>query len=159
MGLLILTPVLAAAELRIGVVDNLDIMSNSSEGKRVLENLRKKGEELGRPIQQRQQDFAKMMAEAEKQAAVMKEDARKRKEEELSKKFEEIKRQESEAQKQFAQYEEQQRGPLIQKMIQAVDAVAKENKLDLVLSKTTSGLLFMDPKFDYTEKVRSKFGR
>ena len=37
-------------------------------------------------------------------------------------------------------------------------AVAQENKLDMVLDKRNAGLLFMDPKMDITDKVRSKFG-
>ena len=33
--------------------------------------------------------------------------------------------------------------------------VATENKLDLVLDKRNSGLLYMDPQMDITEKVRA----
>jgi len=36
--------------------------------------------------------------------------------------------------------------------------VAQDNKLDLVLDKRNSGLLYMAPGMDITEKVRSKFG-
>lgn len=159
MGL-IMTPLGAgAAELKIGVIDGMDIISKSEKGKRVQENLRKKTEELARPAEQRQRDLAKIVAEFEKQAAVMKEDARKRKEEEINKKIEESRRQGADAEKQFAQYQEKELGPLFQELEQAVKAVAQESKVDLVLDKRNSGLLYMDPKFDITEKVRSKFGR
>jgi outer membrane protein len=158
---LLLTPLwvgTAMAELKVGVVDGNDIIWKSAAGKRAQENLKKKYEELGRPLQQRQQDFAKMVAEAEKQASVMKEDARKRKEEELSKKMEEIKKQGMDAEKQFVQFREKEQGPLLQKLEQAVTAVAKDEKLDVVFDKGSSGLLYIDPKLDLTEKVRGKFG-
>jgi len=159
MGL-IMPPLWAqAADLKIGIIDGMDIVSKSEKGKRVQENLRKKTEELARPAEQRQRDVAKMVSEFEKQAGVMKEDARKRKEEEIQKKIEETRRQGADAEKQFAQYQEKELGPLFQELEQAVKAVAQENKLDLVLDKRNSGLLFVDPSLDLTEKVRSKFGR
>ncbi|MBM4272995.1 MAG: OmpH family outer membrane protein [Deltaproteobacteria bacterium] len=154
-----LTPMVAAAQAKIGIADGFDIIFNSSEGKRLQENLKKKYEELGRPLQQKQQSFAKELADAEKQAAVMKEEARKRKEQELSKKMEELRKQEADAQKQFAQYEEREKAPLYKKLETAVKDVASESRLDIVLDKRSSGLLYFDPKFDITDKVRSKFGR
>ncbi len=155
---LALTPALVLAQ-KIAVVDGADIVFNSAEGKRVQESLKKKYEELGRPLQQKQQSFAKELQDAEKQAAVMKEDARKRKEQELSKKAEDIRKQEADAQKQFAQYEEKEKAPLFQKLERAVKEVAQENKLEMVLDKRSSGVLFMDSKLDVTDKVRTKFGK
>jgi outer membrane protein len=155
---LALTPALVQAQ-KIAVVDGADIVFNSAEGKRVQENLKKKFEELGRPLQQKQQSFAKELQDAEKQAAVMKDDARKRKEQELSKKAEDLRKQEMEAQKQFAQYEEKEKAPLFQKLERAVKDVAQENKLEIVLDKRGAGILYMDPKLDLTDKVRTKFGK
>ncbi len=159
MGL-IMPPLWAqAADLKIGIIDGMDIVSKSEKGKRVQENLREKTEGLARPPERRQRDVAKMVSEFEKQAGVMKEDARKRKEEEIQKKIEETRRQGADAEKQFAQYQEKELGPLFQELEQAVKAVAQEDKLDLVLDKRNSGLLFVNPSLDLTEKVRSKFGR
>lgn len=156
---LMLTPLWAAgADIKIGVIDGMDIVSKSADGKRVQENLKKKTEELSRPAEQKQRDIAKMMADFEKQAPVMKEDARKRKEEEINKKIEEFKRQGADAEKQFAQYQEKELAPLFQKLEGAVKAVAQEQKLDLVFDKRNSGLLFLSPSLDITDKVRSRFG-
>jgi outer membrane protein len=159
MGLIMPSLWAQAADLKIGIIDGMDIVSKSEKGKRVQQNLKKKTEELARPAEQRQRDIAKMVSEFEKQAGVMKEDARKRKEEEIQKKIEETRRQGADAEKQFAQYQEKELGPLFQELEQAVKAVAQENKLDLVLDKRNSGLLFVNPSLDLTEKVRSKFGQ
>jgi outer membrane protein len=157
---LVLTPLWAAhAELKIGVVDGMEIISKSAEGKRVQDNLKRKSEELGRPFAQKQQTLAREVKEFEKQASLMKEDARKRKAEELQKKMQDFQQQGANAEKQLQQYQEKELAPLFNKLESAVKSVAQENKLDLVLDKRNAGLLFMAPKMDITEKVRSRFGR
>jgi outer membrane protein len=158
MGFL-LTPFLAAhADIKIGIVDGMDIITKSSEGKRVQDAIKRKGEELGRPFSQKRQDLQRQVEEFQKQASVMKEDARKRKAEELEKKMQEFQRQGADAEKQLQQFQEKELAPLFQKLETAVKAVAQENKLDMVLDKRNAGMLFMDPKLDITDKVRSRFG-
>jgi outer membrane protein len=156
---LLLTPLCAAhAEFKVGVVDGMDVVSKSAEGKRVQDSIKQKSETLGKPFAQKRQDLAKEVEEFQKQASVMKEDARKRKAEELEKKMQDFQKQGTDAEKQLAQYQEQQLAPLFQKLEAAVKTVAQQEKLDMVLDKRNAGLLFMDPKLDITEKVRSKFG-
>lgn len=155
---LILTPLCAAhAEFKVGVVDGMDVVSKSGDGKRVQESIKRKSEELGKPFAQRRQELAQQVEEFQKQAGMMKEDARKKKGEELEKKMQEFQRQGADAEKQLQQFQEQQLQPLFQKLETAVKAIAAAEKLDLVLDKRNSGLLFMDPKLDITDKVRSKF--
>ena len=157
---LVLTPLWAAhAELKIGIVDGMEIISKSSEGKRVQDNLKRKSEELGRPFVQKRQALQRQVEEFQKQASLMKEDARKRKAEELEKKMQDFQRQGADAEKQLAQYQEKELAPLFNKLETSVRTVAQENRLDLVLDKRNAGILFMDPKMDITEKVRSRFGR
>ena len=157
-GALILTPLYAAhADFKVGVVDGMDVVSKSADGKRVQESIKHKSEELGKPFAQRRQDLARQVEEFQKQAGVMKEDARKKKGEELEKKMQEFQRQGADAEKQLQQFQEQQLQPLFKKLEEAVKAVATAEKLDLVLDRRNSGLLYMDPKMDITDKVRSKF--
>jgi outer membrane protein len=157
---LILTPLWAAhADLKVGIVDGMDIISKSSEGKRVQENLKRKSEELGRPFVRKRQDLQRQVEEFQKQASLMKEDARKRKAAELEKKMQDFQRQGADAEKQLAKYQEKELAPLFNKLETAVKGVAQENRLDLVLDKRNAGLLYMDPKLDITNKVRSRFGR
>jgi outer membrane protein len=157
---LVLTPMwAAAAEFKVGVVDGMDVVSKSAEGKRVQDSIKRKSEELGKPFAQRRQDLGKEVEEFQKQAAVMKEDARKRRAEELEKKMADFQKQGSDAEKQLQQFQEKELAPLFQKLEGAVKGVAQEDKLDMVLDKRNAGLLYMDPKLDITEKVRSRFGR
>jgi outer membrane protein len=156
---LVLTPLWAAhAEFKVGIVDGMDVVSKSAAGKRVQDSIKRKSEELGKPFAQKRQDLAKQVEEFQKQASVMKEDARKRKAEELEKKMADFQKQGADAEKQLQQFQEKELAPLFQKLEGAVKSVAEENKLDMVLDKRNAGLLFMDPKLDITDKVRTKFG-
>jgi outer membrane protein len=157
---LVLTPLWAAhAEFKVGVVDGMDVVSKSAAGKSVQDSIKRKSDELGKPFAQRRQELAKQVEDFQKQASVMKEDARKAKAEELEKKMQEFQKQGGDAEKQLQQFQEQQLAPLFQKLEAAVKTVATQEKLDVVLDKRNAGLLFMDPKLDITEKVRSSFGK
>ena len=155
---LVLTPLwAAAADFKVGIVDGMDVVSKSTDGKRVQDSIKSKSEQLGKPFAQRRADLAKEVEELQKQSSVMKEDARKRKAEELEKKMQDFQKQGSDAEKQLQQFQEKELAPLFQKLETAVKAVAQQDKLDMVLDKRNAGLLFMDPKLDITEKVRSNF--
>ena len=136
----------------------MDVVSKSADGKRIQESIKRKSEELGKPFGQKQKDLAKEVEDFQKQASVMKEDAKKRKAEELEKKMQDFQKQGADAEKQLQQFQEKELAPLFQKLEGAVKAVAQQDKLDMVLDKRNAGLLFMDPKLDITDKVRSKFG-
>jgi outer membrane protein len=157
---LVLTPLLAtASNFKVGIVDGMDVVSKSAEGKRVQDSIKRKSEELGKPFASRRQDFAKQVEDFQKQSGLMKDDVKKRKAQELEQKARELERQGADAEKQLRQYQEKELAPLFQKLETAVKAVAQENKLDIVLDKRNSGLLYMAPDLDVTEKVRSKYGR
>jgi outer membrane protein len=155
---LVVTPLVAAhAEFKIGVVDGMEIISKSPQGKVAQNNIKRKSEELGRPFAQKRQDLARQVQTFQKQASLMKEDARKRKAQELEKKMQEFQRQGADAEKQLAQYQQQQLQPLLRKLETAVKSVATAEGLDLVLDKRQSGLLYVNPKLDITDRVRTRF--
>ena len=81
-----------AAELKIGVVDPDSILMNSPAGKWVQDSIKKKAEELGKPLGTKRQDIGRQMEEFQKQASMMKEDARKTKGQELEKKIQEFRK-------------------------------------------------------------------
>ncbi len=153
---LVLLPLAAgAAEMKIGVVNTRELLNQSAEWKRAQENIKRKMEDLGRPLEKRREDIGRQMQEFEKQAAIMKEDARKRKQEEIQQKLRELQKQAAEADKTMAQFEEREKAPILKKLQEAVETVAREEKLDLVLD---SQIVFLNNKsLDITEKVKRHF--
>ncbi len=150
------SPVLAK-ELRIGVVDVEDIINKSPDYKRIESNLQKKSEELGRPLQQREQELSQQLAEFQKQtqAGIIKDEARKRKETEFQQKFQEIQRSRDQAARTFQEHYQREMKPLMDKFSRAVEQVANENNLDIVFPK--AGVFLRDKSLDVTEKVRDRF--
>ena len=146
-----------AAELKIAVVDTDGILMSSSEGKRFQEAVRKKMDELGRPLSSKRQDLGHQVEEFQKQASMMKEDARKSKAQELEKKMADFDRQAADAEKQLNQFKESQLAPLSKKMDQALEQVAKEEKLDLIL-RISAVAWIANKAVDVSDKVRAKFG-
>jgi outer membrane protein len=148
-------PAVGLADIKIGVVDTADILSKSAEWKRAQDAVKRKVEEMGRPLDQRRQDINKQLQELEQQAQVMKDDARKRRAEEIQKKLQELQKSAADADKSLAQYEEKEKAPILQKLQAAVEAVAKDEKLDIVFQN--QGLFLNNKSLDITEKVRSRF--
>jgi outer membrane protein len=147
-----------AAELKIGVADPDNILVNSAEGKRVQEAIKRKAEELGKPLGTKRQDIGRQMEEFQKQASMMKEEARKTKGHELEKKAQDFERQAADAEKQLNLFKQSQLSPLSKKMDQALEQVAKDEKLDLILDRRM--VLFLGNKsLDVNDKVQAKFGR
>ncbi len=153
---LLLTPALAK-ELHIGVVDIESIINSSPDYKRIEGSLKKKTEELGKPLQQREQELGQQVQEFQKQAqaGIIKEDVRKQKESEFQKKFEDIQKSKDTAARSFQEYYQQAMKPLMEKMNKAVAQVAEENNLDIVFPK--AGAYVRDKSLDVSDKVREKF--
>ena len=147
-----------AADLKIGVADPDSILMGSAEGKRVQESIKRKAEELGKPLGSKRQDIGRQMEEFQKQAAMMKEDARKSKGQELEKKAQDFERQAADAEKQLNQFKQSQLTPLSKKMDVALEQVAKDEKLDMIIDKRM--VLYLGNKaLDVNSKVQAAFGR
>jgi outer membrane protein len=153
----LMAPALAQAEVKIAVVDMADIIFNSAEGKKAQENLKRKGQELGKELERQRNEFGKQVEEYQKQAVVMKEDARKKKEEEFGKKQAELQQKVGNSQQELQKMEERELKPLYEKFAKVVDTIAKENKFTVVLDKRV--VIGFDPAIDITDKVKAAFSK
>ena len=147
-----------AAELKIGVADPDNILVNSAEGKRVQETIKRKAEELGKPLSSKRQDIGRQMEDFQKQESMMKEEARRTKGQELEKKAKDFEQQAADAEKQLNTFKQNQLAPLSKKMDVALEQVCKDEKLDMILDRRM--VLFLNNKaLDVNDKVQAKFGR
>jgi len=153
---LLLTPALAR-DLKIGVVDIEDIINKSPEYKRIESSLKRKTEELGRPLQRREQELSQQLQDFQKQAeaGIIKDDARKRKETEFQRTLQDLQKSRDQAAKEFQDYYQREMKPLMDKLTRAVEQVANEENLDIVFPK--AGIFLRDKSLDVTEKVRARF--
>jgi outer membrane protein len=153
---LLVTPVLAK-DLNIGVVDVEDIINKSPDYKRIESSLKRKSEELGRPLQQRERELSQQLADFQKQAqaGIIKDDARQRKESEFQRKLQDIQKSRDKAAREFQEYYQREMKPLMDKLNRAVEQVAGEENLDIVFPK--AGIFLRNKSLDVTEKVRARF--
>lgn len=156
LACLLVTPALAK-DLRIGVVDVEDIINKSPDYKRIESNLKRKSEELGRPLQQRERELGQQLEDFQKQAqaGIIKDEARQRKESEFQRKLEDIQKSRDQAARTFQDYYQREMKPLMDKLNRAVEQVASEDDLDVVFPK--AGIFLKNKSLDVTEKVRSRF--
>ncbi len=153
----LLIPTLALAEVKIAVVDMTDVIFNSAEGKKAQETIKHKGQELGKDLERRRNEFGKQVEEYQKQAAVMKEDVRKKKEEEFGKRQTELQQKVGTSQQELQKMEEKELKPLYERFAKVVDTIAKENHYTVVLDKRV--VIGFDPSIDITDKVKAAFGK
>lgn len=153
----LMLPVAAKAEVKIAVVDMGDIIFNSPEGKKAQETLKRKGQELGKELERQRTEFGKEVEAYQKQAVVMKEEARKKKEEEFTKKQMELQQKVGASQQELAKLEEKEFKPLYDKFAKVVNDIAKENGYTVVLDKRV--VVGFDPAIDITEKVKAAFNK
>ena len=150
-------PAMAGAEVKVAVVDMTDIIFNSPAGKKAQETLKRKGQELGKDLERQRTEFGKEVEQYQKQAVVMKEEARKKKEEEFGKKQAELQQKVGASQQELAKMEEREFKPLYDKFAKIVDTIAKENGYTVVLDKRV--VIGFDPSVDITAKVKEAFNK
>jgi outer membrane protein len=153
----LIIPALAWAEVKIAVVDMAEIIFNSAEGKKAQESVKHKGQELGKDLERRREEFGKQVEEYQKQAPVMKEDARKKKEEEFGKKQAELQQRVGSSQQELAKLEEKEFKPLYERFSKIVNVIAKENQYTVVLDKRV--VVGFDPSIDISDKVKAAWGK
>ncbi len=153
----LMMPAVAKAEVKIAVVDMGEIIFNSPEGKKAQETLKRKGQELGKELERQRTEFGKEVEAYQKQAVVMKEEARKKKEEEFSKKQMELQQKVGASQQELAKLEEKEFKPLYDKFAKVVNDIAKENGYTVVLDKRV--VVGFDPSIDITDKVKAAFNK
>ena len=157
LTLSLLIPTLALAEVKIAVVDMTDVIFNSAEGKKAQETIKHKGQELGKDLERRRNEFGKQVEEYQKQAAVMREDVRKKKEEEFGKRQTELQQKVGTSQQELQKMEEKELKPLYERFAKVVDTISKENHYTVVLDKRV--VIGFDPSIDITDKVKAAFGK
>jgi len=155
---LILIPFLSQAALKQGdnkpqvaYVSVNQAVENTGEQKKirsVLEKERKRVQEL---IRKKSAEFSKKAVKIRKEMALLSDD-------EKVKKYEEIQRMQvtmeqfvQEKERAFQQKEAELRANVIERIKQAVAIVAKKEKIRVIENR--DGLLWVDPKVDFTNKV------
>jgi outer membrane protein len=155
---------LSGQTLKIGYVDSQKIFEGLPEAKEAQKQLDARMQVWQDSLEQMSKSFQEQYDAYQKQQGMMAEPAKQKKQEELMRMQNEI---QDYRQKKFGQQGEAAAlrakvlQPLQERVLKAIDEVAKEEKLNFVFDKIqdASILLYADPKFEYTYKVLDRMKR
>ncbi len=151
-----------ASGTRIGFVNAEVVLKELPEAQQANRNLEDWGGRVQDTLRMMQKDFESRIENYRKQEAMMSAEAKRKEEEGLAM-----------LRQRFAQYQEEKLGnqgelarlresflaPIREKVAAAVNAVAKEEKIQIVLDKVAGLVLYSDDKLDITYKVLDRIKR
>jgi outer membrane protein len=153
-----------AQNLRIGYVDSQKIFEGLPEAQRAQKELDAKLQVWQDSLETMSKDFQDQFEQWQSQQGMMSEDAKKTRQQELLKMqndLQEYRTRKFGQQGEAAVLRAKVLQPLQDKVLKAIEDVAKDEKLSFVFDKIqdASILLFADAKFDFTFKVLDKLKR
>ncbi len=162
--LLVVASVTASAQMRIGYVDSEVILRELPEAQKAQKDLEAKVKGWQEELQKMSDAFQKEAEEYQKKQAMMQPAAKEAKERELAEMQQ--KAREFYAQKldprqgEAALEREKLIAPIREKILKAIEAVAKEENVNFVFDKANDALLlYADAKFDLTYRVLDRLKR
>ena len=152
------TPVMAQAQ-KIGYVDLQKALNMSAEGKAAKETIKAKVQGYDADVQKRQEELQKLKDELEKQAMLLSEEARSAKEREYQQKVKEYQRFTKDIQESLQQTDADLTRKILEKLLEVVQKVGKQENYTMVLEKTESSIVYADANADITDKVIEAFDK
>ena len=159
--LLLATAPNAFAQLKVGYTDADLIISQMEEYRTVMQELQGLAEGGQAEYEQLVQSFQTELSDYQKKQALLSPDARATREQQLAAQQAEIQQYLQTKDQELNQRQVELLSPLLDRVQQAIDEVAQERGLDLVLSaQTTAGpvVLYASEELDITQEVSEKLG-
>ncbi len=149
----------AQSGISIGVVDVDAIVSEMPEATQADTELKAMQKQLNDTLMKMQEDFMAKVEEYQKQQSLMPQEQQQQEEQSLKMLENQILEFRSQKLTEIQESRERYLEPIRAKMLKAIDDVAKEEKLSLVLDKASPAVLYSLNKFDITFKVLDKIKR
>jgi len=149
--LLGLPPLALAADL--GYVDMQKVLDESRMGKAVQEELRTSFESRGREIAEEEQALMQQQEQLERDAPLMSEDQVKKQRTELESRIRAYQEKAGALQRELMQAQKEKGRTILVPAREAVESIARERKLDMVVERGQMGLLYIDEALDLTAEV------
>ena len=140
-------------EPKIGYTNQEAILANMPEMEQVQQQLEQEAETLRQEMQQEQQELQEMIAKYQKQQALLSDERRTEREQQLRQRQQELQQSAQQRQQQLAEREAELMQPLLDKLQTALNEVAQEQNLDVILR--TQALLYVNEEsvVDVTRSV------
>jgi outer membrane protein len=149
----VILPTQALADPAVGFVDMQQVLEESKLGKRLQEQLRTEFEPRGQTMAEEEQSIRKLQQTLERDGPLMSADQVKKTEGEIETRIEEFQKKANAIQQELMKVQQEKSREIIEPARDSIKAVAKENKLSMVIEPGMSGLLYLDESLDITADV------
>jgi len=146
-----------AAETKIGYIDMQKAVQATKAGKKAKADLEKELEKRRKEFQAKEKDLQKQGQELEKKALVLSDDVRQKRQAEFQQEIMKFREAQMKTQAELQNKERDLMSPILEKMKKAIEKVAKEQNLSIVLERAEHSVTWADPNLDITQKVIDNF--
>jgi outer membrane protein len=150
---------IAAEASKVAIIDLQRCMKESNEGKRMSESLKKDIAIMQERYNKAQKELSDLQKEIEKQSLMLSQDAKESKQNEYDKKNRELTYLAEDLSEESQAAEQNASQALLKDIYKVIDTVAKQQTLDLVLEKSTAGIIFASTAMDITDQVIKEYNK
>ena len=146
-------PLAAAEATDVSFVDMQQVIEKSKLGSKVQEQLRKEFEPKAKPLGEEEQAIKQLQAGLAREAALMSKDQLAKKEAELKKRIEAFEKTAAPFQQELLKAQQERGREVLISAQKAVEVVAKQKKIGMVVERSLQGIIYMDKAADITDEV------
>ena len=143
----------AAAELRVAVVDMQRALNECDAGKRAKDQVKAKFEKSQDDLKRQREDLDRRKEEYERKATVLKEEERRNLEKDLEARSLEFKRKFEDFQRDLKRTDAELTSTIVEELYGVVRDYGAKNTYSLVLEASTGALLYGDRALDITDEI------
>ena len=145
-----------AAGYTVGVVNVMQAIADSKQGKAANSKLQSKYDSLKKDLEKRSSDLEKKNEDLRRQAPTLTQDALDKRNQDLMKEVEEFKAQAQKSTDEMQKAYQDSMAPIGQKAETIIAAIARERGFALVLESGAGGVLFVEPQYEITAEVTKR---
>jgi outer membrane protein len=143
----------AFAKIAVGKVDVQKVLVSVNQGVAVRDQLKKAFEDKQKILKDEEEKIRKMQDDYQKKASVFNDKEKMKKEREIQEKIMNIQQKTSGYQKEIQDLEQKLKTPILDKVKNVVDEVAKNADLDMIYEAATAPILYAKDEKDFTDEV------
>ncbi|MCP4666573.1 MAG: OmpH family outer membrane protein [Deltaproteobacteria bacterium] len=144
---------LEAGSEKIGVLDLQKCFMESKEGKKIIQELKKKKDALQKKFDKRQNAFLKLQEELKKQSMMLSADARMNKEREFERMRRELKYTYDDLIGEMRQAEIEAKKKVFKEMETVINEIGKKGAYFLIMERRAGGIMYYGKAVDITDEV------
>lgn len=156
LGFLV-APTIASAQSKVGVVDMNRVINETEDGQAAKKRLERDMTRRQNELDKKQREFEKFAQDLQSSFDMLNDDAKAKRMQEYQQKSTELQQLYAEHQQQLAQEESKATTQIIQRVVKIVEAIAKKDKLDLVVDN--AAVIYAASTNDITTRVIDTYNK